>query len=188
MSLYRRVMGTEPPGQDAPPVEIAASASQFAGILLTRLAESAFGADVVEFSRAITSGQRTSKRPRGELRAELRRFLDLSPQGRDVVIPMWLNLNAFPLLPWQALRMAEAYGLDPVDVGHALLVGLDLDRTETLCHVAGMTGLSAFTLVCNAVQIEQDAQNLSRADRYMAPTVGRLDDTYPSLDLPEITL
>lgn len=159
--LYDRVMGRPAPDPSAPASEIAESASQFAGALVLRLATSVLGSDQMARSAAVTEAVKLDvlHRDRNALRIELQRFLKGSVQTQDVGIPVWLNLIGFgPEGACQTLVYAERYCIDTVDAGRAVLAGLDTDRTETLCHIAGMTGVSAFSLVCNALQIEADGR------------------------------
>lgn len=154
MSFYRDVTGRNPP-DGRPAAEITEAAKQFGGILMQRLAMGVFGTKAVEFSRAVTEGMTLTGFPRDRVRVELRRFLEGSVQTRDVGIPVYLNLVATGRDDGaRAIELAGRYDLDTVEVARAILVGLDADRTETLLHIAAMTGADAFALVCNAVSIE----------------------------------
>jgi hypothetical protein len=154
------VMGRPPSGADAPSTEIVESSAQFAAALLTRLAAHVLGDERMACAVAVTEAIKIDRgrRDRATLRAELRIFLDGSVHTRDVAIPVWLNLIGYSDNGAQrAIELAARYDLDTVETGRAVLVGLDDERVETLCHVAGMTGVNVYRLVCNAVQIEADA-------------------------------
>lgn len=158
--LFRATMGRPAPGAEAHPVEIGKLAGQFAGTLLLRLAAGVIGERHMDFSVAVTQALRVdrAKRPRDVLRKELRRFLDGSVQTQDVGIPVWLNLVSMTDDGAErAIDYAARFGIETIEAGRAILVGLDAERTETLCHIAGATHVDAFRLVCNGVQIEHDA-------------------------------
>jgi hypothetical protein len=162
-SLYDVVMGRPAPSSDAPSVEIVNASGQFAAALLMRIATKVLGNDQMAISAAITEAVKIDRgrRDRVVLRAELRIFLAATVQTRDVAIPVWLNLIGFSNGGAQrALEYAGRFSLDAIDTGRAVLVGLDTERLETLCHIAGMTGVDVYRLVCNAVQIESDAGRL----------------------------
>lgn len=167
--LFLSTMGRRLPGAEAPTVEIVASAGQFATALLHRIASSILGDVSLAFSAAVTEAVRidTEGRSRAALRTELRRFLKLSPHRQDIVIPVWLNLVGLTHGgAGRAISYAEQYGTEVMDTGRAILVGLDTERTETLCHIAGVTNADPFRLVCNAAQIEVNGKPIVSTSRH----------------------
>ncbi len=159
MALYEDVMGKSAPERGSPAVEHASAASQFGYALVMRLANSVIGAERMEFSKAVTDGMRYMRRSdRNAVRRELQAFIDGSVQDQSVCLPVWLQLCADgPDSADLAMQWARSYGLDTVEVGRAMLVGLDRDRVESLLHLAGVTGIDGFKLVCDAVQREINA-------------------------------
>lgn len=157
--IYDRVMGRPAPDATTPAAEIVASSGQFASAILHRLGTAMLGTDQMARSLAITEAIKLDPlhRSRDLLRRELKEFLDGTVQTQDVALPVWLNLTGYCALGVRmAIRFAATYHLDTIETGRAILVGLDMQRTETLCHIASVTGRDAFRLVCNAVQIEAD--------------------------------
>jgi hypothetical protein len=109
----------------------------------------------LRFSEVLTEAVRLTKSgDRRELGRELRRFLELSAnQEREELYAVWLNLKAMADTG-EALGLADRYGLDPYDTGQALLTGYGYERTESLAHLAGVTGQMVYPLVIQALTID----------------------------------
>lgn len=109
----------------------------------------------LRFSEVLTEAVRLAKAPdRRELGRELRRFIELSANcDREELYAVWLNLKALADTG-EALGLAVTYGLDPYDTGQALLTGYGYERTESLAHLAGVTGQMVYPLVIQALTID----------------------------------
>lgn len=109
-------------------------------------------------AEALVRGQQS----RDVLRNELRDFLAGTGEKAEDAVQVWLNLKATGDVGYAfslALRLSveHPHRVDTADIGRAILVGMDRERTETLCRMAASFGRSAFDLVVQAGQIEADA-------------------------------
>ena len=111
------------------------------------------------FSAAVTraielDGPRA--KDRSTYRRELTAFLKATVQAQDAAIPVWLNAKALGE-EGQCVLLAEAYGLDALDVARAWLIGLPESQLETLCHIAGVTHQDVYRLTLAAASVEANA-------------------------------